>query len=103
MTCLKKDQIGNQGLSRVIGNYERPVYKEVRLKFNESLCSSFTPRHRDRSALHNVLVKRSSDNVFLHRDLDSGSSLQRDVMRSLECRSKSRERVPKPWFHRPHQ
>ena len=84
MTCLKKDQIG-KGLSRVIANYERPVYKEIGINFNGTLCCPFTPRYRDRSALHNVLVRRFSYDVFLYHDLDRGSSLQRNVTNSVSA------------------
>lgn len=103
MTCLTKDQIGNKELSRVMVNYERPVYKETGDNFNETLRCPFTPRYRDRSVLHNVLVKRSSYDVFLHHNFDSGSSLQRNVTSSVRSRSESKERVPKLWFRRPHQ
>jgi hypothetical protein len=37
MTCLKNNQIGNEGLSRVIANYERPVYKKIGINFNGTL------------------------------------------------------------------
>jgi len=103
MTCLKKDQIGNKGLSRVIGNYERPVYKKIGLDFNETLCCPFPPRYRDRSALHSVLVRPSLYDFFLHRDFDSGSSLQTNVTRPVGCRTESKERVAKIQFRRPHQ
>ena len=92
MTCLKKGQIGNKGLSRVKGNYGRPVYKEIGLNFNETLCCPFTTRYRGRSALRNVVVKPSSYDCFLHHDFDSESSLQRNVTSSVGCRSESKER-----------
>src|SRR5690242_7948566 len=92
MTCLKRDQIGNKRLSRVIANYERPGYKKIRLNFHETLCCPFTLRCRHRSALRNVLGKRSSYDVFLHHDFNSGSSLQRNVTSSVGCRSESKER-----------
>ena len=95
MTRLKKDQIGNKGLSRAIANYERPVYKEISTNFNGTLCCPFTPRYRDRSVLRSVLVRRSSYDVFIHRDFDNRSSLQRNVTTSVGGRSESKDSVPK--------
>ena len=103
MRCLKKDQIGNKGLSRVIANYERPVCKEIGRNFNRTLRCSFPADHRGRSALHNLLVKRSSYDVFLHHDFGSQSSLQRNVTSSVGCRSESKERTRKLCFRRAHQ
>ena len=103
MTRLKKDQIGNEGFSKVMGNYERAAYKEIGANFNETFCCSFPPRYRDRSALHSLLVKPSSYDFLLHHDSDSRSSLQGNVTSSVGCRSESKERGPKLWFRRPHQ
>lgn len=92
MTRLKKDQIGIKKLSSVTGKYERPVYKKIRLNFNETISSPLAPRCRHRSALRHVLVKRSSCGCFLHHDFDSESSLQRNVTNSVGRRSESKER-----------
>ena len=92
MTCLGKNQIGNKGLSSVMGNYERPVYKEIGFSFNETLCCPFTTRYRGRSALRNFVAKPSSYDCFLHHDFDSESSLQRNVTSSVGRRSESKER-----------
>jgi hypothetical protein len=98
MTCLKNNQIGNEGLSRVIANYERPVYKKIGTNFNGTLSCPFAPRYRDGGALHSVLVRRSSYDVSLHRDFDIGSSLQRNVTSSVGGGSESKDGVPKLRF-----
>ena len=47
MARLKSDQIGNKGLSRVIGNYERPVHNEIGLDSIETLCGPLPPAHNE--------------------------------------------------------
>jgi len=95
MTCLKKDQVQNKGLSRVIGNYERPVYKGIGFNFNETLCGPVRSGYRARSALHSLLVKRYPCNFLLHHDFDGESSLKGNVTSAVGCRSESKERVRK--------
>ena len=95
MTCLKKDQVQNKGLSRAIGNYERPVYQGIGFSFNETLCGPVRSGYRVRSALHSLLVKRYPCNFLLHHDFDGESSLKRNVEGAVGYRPESKERVQK--------
>ena len=80
MKGLTKDQIGNKGLRGVDSNHGRPSYKKIGLKFEDTPCGPLATRYRHCSAVHHLVVKRSSYDFFFYYDSDRESSFQTNVV-----------------------
>ena len=74
--------IRHQGLFGVRGNHGNRVYKETGLSFDKNLCHRLAIPYLGVSALANIIVGRSSYDLYFNHGTDSGERIQPKVSKA---------------------
>lgn len=76
------EPIKDKMLFGIRGNHGHRVYKETGLSFDKNLCHRLGIPYLGISAFCNILVNRSTYDVYLHHGSDSGVALQSKVSKA---------------------
>lgn len=74
--------IKDKMLFGIRGNHGHRIYKETGLSFDKNLCHRLGIPYLGVSAFCNLVVNRSSYDLFLHHGSDSGTSIQSKVSKA---------------------
>ena len=76
------EPIKDKGLFGVRGNHGNRIYKETGLDFDKNLCHRLGVPYLGVQTFCNLIVNRSSYDLFFHHGLDSGVSIQTKVSKA---------------------
>lgn len=76
------DSIKDKILFGIRGNHGHRIYKETGLSFDKNLCHRLGIPYLGVSAFANIVVNRSSYDIFLHHGSDSGVALQSKISKA---------------------
>jgi hypothetical protein len=76
------DPVKDKLLFGIRGNHGHRIYKETGLSFDKNLCHRLGIPYLGVSAFCNLVVNRSSYDLFLHHGSDSGTGLQSKVTKA---------------------
>ncbi len=74
--------IANKGLFGIRGNHGNRIYKETGLQFDQQLMARLGLPYLGTSAGCNLVVNRSSYDLFFHHGIDSGSPLAAKIAKA---------------------
>jgi len=74
--------IRDRGLFGVRGNHGNRIYKETGLSFDQNLCLRLGLPYLGISTFANVVINRSSYDMFFHHGIDSGTPLAAKIKRA---------------------
>ena len=74
--------IRGRGLFGIRGNHGHRIYKETGLSFDKNLCHRLGIPYLGVAAFVNLLVNRSSYDLFFHHGADSGTALQAKITKA---------------------
>jgi hypothetical protein len=73
------EPIKKQGLFGIRGNHGNRVYKETGLSFDKTLCARLGIPYQGVNSFCNLVVNRSSYDLYCHHGVDSGAKIQSKV------------------------
>lgn len=76
------DPIKEKGLFGIRGNHGNRIDKETGLSFDKGLCTRLGVPYMGVSTMCNLVVNRSSYDLFFHHGVDSGTSLTAKIKRA---------------------
>jgi hypothetical protein len=74
--------IASKGLFGIRGNHGNRIYKESGLSFDHNLCSQLGLPYLGVAAMANIVVNRSSYDLYFHHGIDSGTPVTSKVKRA---------------------